>query len=85
MRYLISTLVAVATLAVSGPAIGQSRSGARANDPNQLICRRMPETGSLAASRRQCFTRAEWDRIAQSQRAGAERMIGELATRPGGN
>lgn len=85
MRNLLSAIVAAATLATSGATLAQSRTGgARANDPNRLICRRMPETGSLMQTRRQCFTRAEWDRIAQSQRNGAERMIGELTTRPAG-
>lgn len=85
MRILIPAFAAAAVLAAAAPALAQSRTGTTsANDPNRLICRRMPETGSLAQTRRQCFTRAEWDRIAQSQRTGAERMIGELSTRPAG-
>ena len=55
-----------------------TRATARA-DQDRLICRRMPETGSLVRARRQCFTRAQWDQIAESQRRGASRMIQELA------
>ncbi len=85
MRILLPALAVAAVLATCSPVLAQARTGGTgANDPNRLICRRMPETGSLAATRRQCFTRAEWDRIAQSQRNGAERMIGELTTRPAG-
>lgn len=51
------------------PPKGKSRA-----DPNRLICRSMPVSGSLAARRRQCFTRAEWDRIAQ----GAQKQTVDL-------
>jgi hypothetical protein len=85
----ILTLAALAAIGLPGSATAQSRgSGAAAgsNDPNRLICRRMSETGSLAATRRQCFTRAEWDRIAESQQAGAQRVIDDsLVRQPGGN
>jgi len=63
---------------------GGSQSGAT-NRSERLICRRMPETGSLSQTRRQCFTRAEWDRIAESQRAGAQRLTQELSGGFNGN
>jgi hypothetical protein len=75
---LISAAAAEATVAFA-------QQGGRRDDPNRLICRRMPETGSLAQTRRQCFTKAEWDRIAESARAGAEKTIDGLTSRPGGN
>ncbi|MGQ0661507.1 hypothetical protein [Sphingosinicella sp.] len=88
MRNLQLTFVMLAAV-VSGPAMAQSGGrgpgAGNPNDPNRLICRRMPETGSLAATRRQCYTRAEWDRIAESQQSGAQRVIDGLTTRPGGN
>lgn len=83
---LVLTIAMLA--AASAPATAQSRSSgtnAGANDPNRLICRRMPETGSLMATRRQCFTRAEWDRIAESARRGAERTVAELSGGFNGN
>lgn len=45
----------------------------------------MQETGSLVKGRRQCFTKAEWDRIAESQQAGWGRAIDEMRNRQGGN
>jgi hypothetical protein len=50
---------------------GGSASGQQAStkDSEQVICRRMRDTGSLAGSRRECRTRADWDRIAQQTRA----------------
>ncbi len=75
-RAAIALLIAAAAAEAT---VALAQSGARRDDPNRLICRRMPETGSLAATRRQCFTRAEWDRIAESARRGAERTIQGLA------
>lgn len=66
-------------------AFAQSSGASSRNDQDRLICRRLPETGSLVQARRQCFTRAEWDQIAESQRRGAGRMIQELTERPGGS
>ena len=88
MRNLPLCLATLVIVAAPAPAIAQSRSGAstaRADDPNRLICRRMPETGSLSVTRRQCFTRAEWDRIAESARRGAERTTQELSGGFNGN
>ncbi len=67
-------------------AVAQNSGGDRAsrNDRERLICRRMPETGSLIAARRQCFTKAQWDEIANSQQDGADRLINGLRTRPAG-
>ena len=61
-------------------SVAMAQSGARSgtSDSERLICRRMPETGSIARTRRQCFTRAQWDRIAESARAGAQKTISGL-------
>ena len=87
MRNPMLIYAALTAMALPGIAPAQSRGGATAgtNDANRLICRRMPETGSLAQTRRQCYTRAEWDRIAESQQSGAQRTIDGLTSRPGGN
>jgi len=62
----------LALLAVqAAPAAGQGGAGAQtASTPpaDRLICRSTPETGSLARRRRQCFTRAQWDRMAEVAR-----------------
>ena len=87
-NHLIPTIAALAATATAAPALAQSRSGATSggsNESNRLICRRVPETGSLMATRRQCFTRAEWDRVAESARRGAERTVAELSGGFNGN
>lgn len=61
---------AIAAAAQSPPA-GQ---GAPTKEKERLICRSMPVSGTLAGRRRQCFTRAQWDRIAQ----GAQKQTVDL-------
>ena len=38
------------------------------------ICRRVQESGSLARVRRVCYTRAQWDRLAEQQRSNSPSM-----------
>ncbi len=78
-------LFAAVLLAEATIAAAQGGGSGASGDPNRLICRRMPETGSIARTRRQCFTKAEWDRIAESEQTGARKTIDGLSTRPGGN
>lgn len=81
------------TLSIGAPAAAQvSTQGA--SDTAQTsptagqerrICRRMPETGSLARRRRQCYTRAEWDRIAEAARLNGQRLQDDMRSGPGNN
>ena len=77
----ISTLaVVVVGLAVTPVAaqafqqISAKASAERAAKGERLICRYIDETGSLSRRRRQCFTRTEWDRIAEAARARGQRL-----------
>lgn len=73
------TAIIVGVLIAEGSvALAQSGAASRSSQDERLICRRMPETGSIARTRRQCFTRAQWDRIAESARAGAQKTISGL-------
>lgn len=47
-----------------------------------LICRRESVTGSLIRARKTCFTRAEWDKIAESARRNATQLQDDNAGRP---
>ena len=53
--------------AAAAPATRVQPAAPEAGEPR--ICRRTQETGSLARRRRQCFTQAEWDRLAASGRS----------------
>lgn len=79
MRMIGSALVGLFVLGSAGVAVGQNngtngqQAGSTKNgDP--MICRRVQETGSLGRGRRVCHTRAEWDRLAQSQRENSPGM-----------
>jgi hypothetical protein len=78
-------LLAAVAVAVAAPALGQTPAPAPSDlDDNRIICRKIGETGSLVRKQKQCFTRAEWDRIAESQRRGTVRMIDELTSKSSG-
>jgi hypothetical protein len=70
MRRLI-----IAALFVSGSAVAVSESGiaqmTQSGSPEaqgRRICRYLDVTGKIAARRRVCMTKAEWDRTAEEQR-----------------
>ena len=81
--WLIGLGVALAASAVA--AIAQAppppRKSDSRSDPNRLICRSMPISGTLAGRRRQCFTRAEWERIAQGAQKQTIELQGSLPQR----
>lgn len=78
MRVIGSALIGLFVLGSAGVALGQSSgtSGEQATTKGgePLVCRRIQETGSLGRGRRVCYTRAEWDRIAQAQRENSPGM-----------
>lgn len=73
-------IASIALLAAQAiPATAQTKSGAKAGatpPEERLICRSTYETGSLVMRRRQCFTRAQWDRIAEVARLRGEDIRG---------
>lgn len=76
---LIITLVALAGSAALAQTPNRTSP---ADDPNRMICRSSPETGSFVRKRRQCFTRAEWTRIAEGARDNATYVIENSTGRP---
>lgn len=81
----VKTALIVGVLIAEGSlALAQSGGASGTGQNERLICRRMQETGSLVKGRRQCFTKAEWDRIAESQQSGWGRAIDEMRNRPAG-
>ena len=49
---------------------------AKADAPDERICRRTPKTGSLVSVERTCLTRAQWDRYEANIREGFEPLQG---------
>jgi len=88
MRLIGSALVGLFVLGSAGVAAGQSggangqqASTTKSGEP--MICRRIQETGSLGRGRRVCHTRADWDRIAQSQRENSPAMTAMSGSQSG--
>ncbi len=65
--------------------ISAKASAERQAKGERLICRYTDETGSAARRRRQCFTRTEWDRIAEAARIRTQRMQSDNAGQISGN
>lgn len=62
----LKSVAAIAMLSMSAGALAQTPPAPP--EPEKKICRKTPEIGSLIKKTRQCFTRAEWARIAESAR-----------------
>ena len=74
--WLAGTAAAADTAVVAQPANA---------DDGRIICKKSLDTGSLVRKTKQCYTKAEWDRISESQRTGAQKMVQDLTTKQGGN
>lgn len=76
---IVGTAFIALLAAQAMPAAGQTKTDAKASETpaeERLICRATRETGSLVKRRRQCFTRAQWDRIAEAARLRGEDLRG---------
>lgn len=83
MRLAFVSAAVMASMFVS-PALAEEQAKP-ADDPNKMICKRDAEVGSLIKRRKTCMTRAEWDKFAESQQRGSQRMVEELRSKSGGN
>ena len=79
-----AALIVGVLIAEGSVALAQSGAASGTGQNERLICRRVQETGSLVKGRRECFTKAEWDRIAESQKSGWGRAIDEMRNRYNG-
>lgn len=70
----------VAMLSLAGTAIAAPPSDQAAKPKEKLICKSTQETGSIAKRQRQCFTKQEWDRIAEAARARGQRLTSDMAS-----
>jgi hypothetical protein len=75
-------IAAPALVAAQQPA---AQTPAQAEQPKQerLICRRFQDSSSMARVRRQCYTRAQWDRMAQDQRTNSPTMTAMSGSQSG--
>lgn len=82
---VVLTGLTVALAASALPAQQPTTQSPQTEQPKneRLICRRIQDSGSIARVRRQCYTRAQWDRIAQDQRANSPGMMGMSGSQSG--
>lgn len=68
----LAFVVASSALAAQQPTSSTEPAAKQAEE--RPICRRVQESGSLARVRRICYTRAQWDRLAEQQRGNSPGM-----------
>ncbi|HYZ49136.1 MAG TPA: hypothetical protein VE567_09620 [Sphingomonas sp.] len=86
------TLVVAMLLQAAAPAAAQTPiqvaqaqpAKQKANDPNQVICKRKLRAGSLAAFEKRCHTRAEWQRLSDEERENWGELQGSKGSSHGG-
>lgn len=67
----------VAALLLAGQAQAPTTAPVTpAADPEKKICKTIKETGSRLGGKRECKTKAEWDRIAAENQAKATSNMG---------
>jgi hypothetical protein len=79
---VLACVLGAGLLSVPATAKGPDIGGEKADE---RVCKAVLETGSLVRKRKQCFTRKEWERIAESQQTGARRMVDDLQSKSRGN
>lgn len=84
---LLALLPVVAT-AQTAAAPAQAAAAAAPVEPAQkekLICRKTVETGSLVRGKKTCMTAAEWAKVGDAAREGAQKIIDDNTGRPTAN
>jgi hypothetical protein len=72
-QILAAGLVAAAPLALHEAGSAQMTQRDAREAEGRRICQTHQVTGKLAARRRICLTKAEWDRVAEEQRSSLSR------------
>lgn len=73
-------LVAGSLAALEGPSLAQLTQSRPDRANERRICRMMQVTGKIAAGRRVCLTRAEWDRAAEEQQRVARQAMNGIGS-----
>ena len=70
----LAALALPTAAAAQAPSSGSSGETAGGNDPNQMICRNLGETGSRLSRNRVCMTRGQWDQQRRETRQNIDRV-----------
>lgn len=78
MEPAMRILLATALLLGTAPALAQTPAPAAARpargSPDEVVCKREVNTGSLIQGKRTCMTRAQWQAQAEAAQASAQRQ-----------
>lgn len=75
MAHWMAGALAVSILVATSATAGSAGSLSEAAPGDKVICKRYVETGSLMKSRKECRTRAEWQKLAVEGRNQAKEMV----------
>jgi hypothetical protein len=76
-------VLAALILAASGPGASAAPATALAGDPDQMICRQRPVTGTRLRFTRTCMTRREWATHREEATRGMRNFITrEMTSQP---
>jgi len=67
--------VPLSLVALDVAGVAQMTQANAPESKGRRICRTQGETGWVAARRRVCLTRAEWDRVAEEQRKSSRHIL----------
>ena len=69
----MSAVITLAGLLLPTIASAAEPPAADAAEKDKLICRKTTEVGSLVRKKKECYTKAEWDKIAEVQQRGVKK------------
>lgn len=60
-------------------------AGAATDPGDEIVCRKVKETGSLVKARRTCHSRAEWKDLDEQNQRVSRQLVQDSTSRVGGN
>ena len=75
LRWFLGALAVSVFVAASATAASANSSDDLSASGDRLVCKRYVETGSLAKMRKECHTKADWQKLAVAGRDQARDMV----------
>ena len=72
-RFGAAAAIILASLLMPAIASAAEPPTAEQAERDKLICRKTAEVGSLVRKKKECYTKAQWDQIAEVQQRGAKK------------
>lgn len=78
MSISVRRLLIGAALAAAAATTVQAEPAATATGDDRIICRKTAEIGSLVRKKKECFTKREWDDLAEAHQRGVKKVTDGL-------